>query len=119
MKKQIAFIIFFFFTLSCIAQKDSIIRKKDRKRDVLLQTNNGDIVVRLSDSTPLHRDNFLKLVKSQGDSMISSCTLLNYGLHALRIIFIAAVGTITYSCCNSGNTITELTITGFPGSITE
>ena len=38
--------------------------KKDRKRDVLLQTNYGDIVVRLSDSTPLHRDNFLKLVKT-------------------------------------------------------
>ena len=46
------------------AQKDSIVRKKDRKRDVLIQTNYGDIVVRLSDSTPLHRDNFLKLVKT-------------------------------------------------------
>jgi cyclophilin family peptidyl-prolyl cis-trans isomerase len=30
---------------------------------VLIQTSLGDIVVRLSDSTPLHRDNFLKLVK--------------------------------------------------------
>jgi len=46
-----------------IAQKDSTLRKKDRKRDVLLQTTYGNIVVRLSDSTPLHRDNFLKLVK--------------------------------------------------------
>jgi peptidyl-prolyl cis-trans isomerase B (cyclophilin B) len=46
------------------AQNDSIVRKKDRKRDVLIQTNYGDIVVRLSDSTPLHRDNFLKLVKT-------------------------------------------------------
>jgi peptidyl-prolyl cis-trans isomerase B (cyclophilin B) len=46
-----------------IAQKDSTLKKKDRKRDVLLQTNMGDIVIRLSDSTPLHRDNFLKLVK--------------------------------------------------------
>jgi cyclophilin family peptidyl-prolyl cis-trans isomerase len=49
--------------ISCFAQKDSIITKKDLKRDVLLQTNYGDIVLRLSDSTPLHRDNFLKLVK--------------------------------------------------------
>jgi peptidyl-prolyl cis-trans isomerase B (cyclophilin B) len=47
-----------------VAQKDSTIRKKDRKRDVLLQTNYGDIIVRLYDSTPLHRDNFLKLVKT-------------------------------------------------------
>ena len=46
------------------AQKDSVVRKKDRKRDVLLQTNYGDIFIRLSDSTPLHRDNFLKLVKT-------------------------------------------------------
>jgi peptidyl-prolyl cis-trans isomerase B (cyclophilin B) len=48
---------------SASAQKDSTIKKKDRKRDVLMQTTMGDIVVRLSDSTPLHRDNFLKLVK--------------------------------------------------------
>src|SRR5678815_4165361 len=38
--------------------------KKDHKKDVLLQTTMGDIVIRLSDSTPLHRDNFLKLVKT-------------------------------------------------------
>src|SRR5690606_7669899 len=42
---------------------DSTIKKKDRKRDVLIETNYGDMVFRLSDSTPLHRDNFLKLVK--------------------------------------------------------
>jgi cyclophilin family peptidyl-prolyl cis-trans isomerase len=46
-----------------IAQKDSTLKKKDRKRDVLLQTSMGDITIRLSDSTPLHRDNFLKMVK--------------------------------------------------------
>jgi cyclophilin family peptidyl-prolyl cis-trans isomerase len=50
--------------LITLAQKDSTIRKKDRKRDVLMQTSMGDIVIRLSDSTPLHRDNFLKLVKT-------------------------------------------------------
>ena len=48
---------------SLAAQKDSTIKKKDRKRDVFVQTTMGDIVIRLSDSTPLHRDNFLKLVK--------------------------------------------------------
>ena len=48
---------------SATAQKDSTIKKKDRKRDVLMETTMGDIVIRLSDSTPLHRDNFLKLVK--------------------------------------------------------
>ena len=51
-----------FFTYS-EAQSDSTLKKKDRKRDVLIQTSLGDMTVRLSDSTPLHRDNFLKLVK--------------------------------------------------------
>jgi cyclophilin family peptidyl-prolyl cis-trans isomerase len=63
MKKSIAFIICISLTLISVAQKDSTLKKKDRRRDVLLQTNYGDITIRLSDSTPLHRDNFLKLVK--------------------------------------------------------
>lgn len=50
--------------LASFSQKDVVIKKKDRKRDVLLQTNYGDIVLHLYDSTPLHRDNYLKLVKS-------------------------------------------------------
>jgi peptidyl-prolyl cis-trans isomerase B (cyclophilin B) len=63
MKKQIAFIVCIFLVIVSYAQKDSTLKKKDRKKDVLLQTGMGDIVIRLSDSTPLHRDNFLKLVK--------------------------------------------------------
>ena len=51
------------FTIVVSAQKDSTLRKKDRKRDVLLVTDQGDITIRLSNATPLHRDNFLKLVK--------------------------------------------------------
>ncbi len=51
--------------VAAIAQKDSVVTKKDRKkRDVLLQTSFGNMVIRLYDSTPLHRDNFLKLVKT-------------------------------------------------------
>jgi cyclophilin family peptidyl-prolyl cis-trans isomerase len=64
MKKLTLSLIGISLAIISIAQKDSTLRKKDRKRDVLLQTNYGDIVVRLSDSTPLHRDNFLKLVKT-------------------------------------------------------
>lgn len=63
MKKFLILGINLFLVLTCIAQKDSTLKKKDRKRDVLMQTTMGDIVIRLSDSTPLHRDNFLKLVK--------------------------------------------------------
>ena len=51
------------FSISSFAQKEIRLKKKDRKRDVELITSMGSIVVQLSDSTPLHRDNFLKLVK--------------------------------------------------------
>jgi len=64
MRKVTLAAIFLLSVIFSFSQKDSIVTKKDRKRDVLLQTNYGDIVVRLSDSTPLHRDNFLKLVKT-------------------------------------------------------
>lgn len=46
------------------AQQDIKIKKKDRKRDIELVTTEGTIILRLSDSTPLHRDNFIRLVKS-------------------------------------------------------
>jgi cyclophilin family peptidyl-prolyl cis-trans isomerase len=46
------------------AQQDVKIKKKDRKRDVEIATTEGTMVLRLYDSTPLHRDNFLRLVKS-------------------------------------------------------
>jgi cyclophilin family peptidyl-prolyl cis-trans isomerase len=54
-----------------LAQTDVRLKKKDRKRDIEMITTEGTIVLRLSDSTPLHRDNFLRLVKSKYyDSML-------------------------------------------------
>lgn len=38
------------------------VRKRDIKRDVELVTDKGPIIFRLYDETPLHRNNFLKLV---------------------------------------------------------
>ena len=63
MKKLFLATLTLLFVFACFGQKDSTVRKKDRKRNVLLETNYGDIIIRLSDSTPLHRDNFIKLVK--------------------------------------------------------
>lgn len=63
MKKSFLFLSLFAWVLTGSAQKDSTLKKKDRRKDVLMQTSMGDLVIRLSDSTPLHRDNFLKLVK--------------------------------------------------------
>lgn len=48
---------------SCTSQKQ--VRKSDLKKDVLLETTYGNIYLRLSDKTPLHRNNFLKLVKNK------------------------------------------------------
>lgn len=56
-------IVFLLLCGSAMAQSEIKLKKKDRKKDVMLVTDSGTITLRLSDSTPLHRDNFLKLVK--------------------------------------------------------
>ena len=63
MKKTLFTLLAIVSLYTAFAQDYSNVTKKDRKKDVLLQTSFGDIIVRLSDSTPLHRDNFLSLVK--------------------------------------------------------
>jgi cyclophilin family peptidyl-prolyl cis-trans isomerase len=40
------------------------LKRRDLKMDVSMATTEGRILLRLSDSTPGHRDNFLKLVKT-------------------------------------------------------
>jgi len=79
MKRWIVLLLNFLIVISLAAQKDTTIRKKDRKRDILMQTSMGDIVIRLSDSTPLHRDNFLKLVKKKYyDSILFHRVIQNF-----------------------------------------
>jgi cyclophilin family peptidyl-prolyl cis-trans isomerase len=63
MNKILILILSCAISFAGIAQKEIKLKKKDRKKDVELITSYGNIVVRLSDSTPLHRDNFLKLAK--------------------------------------------------------
>lgn len=48
--------------MSCTSTKPTA---RDYKKDVLLETNYGNMELRLSDLTPKHRDNFIKLVKSK------------------------------------------------------
>ena len=83
MQKVLILPFLIFVSFLAVAQKDSTLRKKDRKRDVLLQTNYGEITVRLSDSTPLHRDNFLKLVKTgYYDSILFHRVIQNFMIQA-------------------------------------
>jgi cyclophilin family peptidyl-prolyl cis-trans isomerase len=57
--------LFVFFLFACNPKIGEGIRKNDLKKDVELTTTKGVIVLRLSDSTPLHRNNFIKLVKQR------------------------------------------------------
>lgn len=64
--KKITFVVASLLMLTAASAqkaKDSTLSRKDYKKDVLIQTTHGDMIIRLSDSTPLHRDNFLRLVK--------------------------------------------------------
>lgn len=83
MKKIFIFFIGVLLAQISVAQKEVVVKKKDRKRDVLLQTSMGEITIRLSDSTPLHRDNFIKLVK-QGfyDSLLFHRVINNFMIQA-------------------------------------
>lgn len=63
MKWILVLLSLIFVSSQSFAFGDSTLRKKDLRRDILLKTDSGDIRIRLSDSTPLHRNNFLKLVK--------------------------------------------------------
>jgi len=55
------------------------VRKRDLKRDVELVTDKGSIIFRLYDETPLHRNNFLKLVnQSFYDSIIFHRVINNF-----------------------------------------
>ena len=79
MKFWIVLLLNCLFFFSATAQQDTVVKKKDRKKDVLIQTSMGNIVIRLSDSTPLHRDNFLKLVKKNFyDSVLFHRVIQNF-----------------------------------------
>jgi cyclophilin family peptidyl-prolyl cis-trans isomerase len=48
---------------SCNPRLANGLRKNDLHKDIEMITTRGTLIIRLSDSTPLHRDNFLLLVK--------------------------------------------------------
>jgi len=58
------FPILLFFLLLLVSCRDSK-REAIGQTEVLIETSEGDIVVRLYDDTPLHRDNFIRNVKAQ------------------------------------------------------
>lgn len=65
--------------ISCNPKLSNGLRKSDLRRDVEIVTTKGTIILRLSDSTPLHRDNFLHLVKTgYYDSLLFHRVIRNF-----------------------------------------
>src|SRR5687767_9988013 len=62
---------------SCNPRLANGLRKNDLQRDIEMVTDKGTVVIRLSDSTPLHRDNFLRLVKENYYDSISFHRVIN------------------------------------------
>lgn len=52
------------FLAGCSPAVSKGIRKSDLRRDIEMTTDRGTMLLRLSDSTPLHRDNFIRLVRA-------------------------------------------------------
>lgn len=78
LKKSLLLLAVFIAT-TVAAQQNIKLKKRDRKRDVALTTTKGVIVLRLYNETPLHRDNFLKLVKAHYyDSVLFHRVIKNF-----------------------------------------
>ena len=62
---SVAFVAWLLLSTAAAAQPPDVrLRRSDLRKDVRLTTSEGVVVLRLSDSTPVHRDNFLRLVRS-------------------------------------------------------
>jgi cyclophilin family peptidyl-prolyl cis-trans isomerase len=61
----LTFSFLFLAALTSMAQPQGKIRKADLRKDILVRSDSGDLVLRLYDSTPVHRDNFILLVKAK------------------------------------------------------
>ena len=61
MKYRLLFIVITFLCFGTLFVKGK--RKKEKRRIVRIETSMGNIRVALSDDTPLHRDNFLRLAR--------------------------------------------------------
>ncbi len=66
------------FLIACSSSRNAA-NKQFAKTKILLSTDSGDIVLRLYNKTPLHRDNFIKLVKQHYfDSLLFHRVIKNF-----------------------------------------
>jgi cyclophilin family peptidyl-prolyl cis-trans isomerase len=83
MRHCLFLLLFTAIFISCNPKLSNGLRKKDLNKDIAMITEKGTMIIRLSDSTPLHRDNFIKLVK-QGfyDSLLFHRVIKNFMIQA-------------------------------------
>ena len=60
--KNLCYLLAFIFFISCTATKSNRVKIHEPVR-MQIETDSGTMVIKLYDQTPLHRDNFIKLVK--------------------------------------------------------
>ena len=74
-RKIFSALITLFISFSCLAQTIN----KEKQYRVMIETNFGTIKIRLYNETPLHRDNFIKLVKQHYyDSLLFHRVIQNF-----------------------------------------
>ncbi|MEO6316845.1 MAG: peptidylprolyl isomerase [Chitinophagaceae bacterium] len=64
--------------MACNPKIGGGLRKNDLQKDVEMVTDKGTMTIRLSDLTPLHRNNFLQLVKQHYYDSISFHRVINH-----------------------------------------
>jgi len=78
MRGKISTITVLLFLIACSSSRNAI-NKGPQETRIKLSTDSGIIVFRLSDKTPLHRDNFIKLVKQHYfDSLLFHRVIKNF-----------------------------------------
>lgn len=83
MYKVIVPAVMLVMAVACNPRLGNGVRKKDLRKDVEMVTDKGTMIIRLNDSTPLHRDNFLKLVKEGFyDSILFHRVIRNFMVQA-------------------------------------
>jgi len=79
MHRLIFFSLVIIAFISCNPKLSNGLRVNDLNKDVEMITDKGTMIIRLSDSTPLHRDNFLRLVKQKYfDSVLFHRVIKNF-----------------------------------------
>ncbi|MEO5650067.1 MAG: peptidylprolyl isomerase [Ginsengibacter sp.] len=76
--KHLLYLLAFIFFISCTATKSNRVKANEPVR-VQIETDSGTMVARLYNQTPLHRNNFIKLVKEHFyDSLLFHRVIKNF-----------------------------------------